>query len=230
MSNAETSTGRTWRHGRRLLFLLLGVVALAGTTIAAAASVGVGSGKLWAGGQSLTKGTCTLTGTSQTSDTWVNQGSPTSTYGTNRNLRTQRRNNRDRWAFVTFDLSSCGIPSTGGADSATLTLTLATAPTQSRTLDVDPVLSPWSDTSLTWNSAQSLSFGSTTGTFTSGTTSGVSFAIAVTGDVDSMIKNSSSIYGWRISDPGGNSSSSGMAFASSEAASGNPTLTIDWEK
>ena len=32
------------------------------------------------------------------------------------------------WSFVYFDLSSCAIPTTGGADTATLTLFITSTP------------------------------------------------------------------------------------------------------
>ena len=195
---------------------------LAGIGIAAAATLGVSSGDVWAGTQALTKGTCVVTGSTAT---WVDEKNPTRAQSGD--LEVESRKNRDRWAFASFDLSSCRLPATGGADRATLTLKLSSAPRQSRTLTLTPVLTPW-NTSLTWNGAQPLVYGSPTTTFASGTNNGATFALDVTAAVDALIRDPSSSHGWRIDDKGGSSNRSALAFAAS--GGGQPTLTIDWEK
>jgi hypothetical protein len=180
---------------------------------------------MWGGSQTLTKLTCTPTGTAQSTDTYVDQTSPTSNFGTNTTMFVGSGAGQQMWTFVRFNLSSCAIPTTGGADTATLKLFIKTNPGSTRTLTVTPVLTTWSGT-LTWNQAQALTYGSATNTF-SVTTGAASASVLVTVDVDALIKNSSANFGWRISDAGGTTDS--VEFRSSEGTN-KPTLTINYEK
>jgi hypothetical protein len=210
---------------RRIAVLLAATIGI-GAGAAYAASLSVGSWHLWAGSQTLTKGTCTL-GASATTDTYVAQGSPTTSFGSATTMLVRSNSASQDWTFVRFDLSSCNIPTTGGADTATLSLTVTNAPGNTRTITVTPVLSTWSGT-LTWNAAQSLTYGSSaTTTFATGTTTGTKTA-TVTVDVDNLIKSSSANFGWRLSD--GGSGNQTTTFASSNASSGKPQLTVNYEK
>jgi hypothetical protein len=97
---------------------------------------------------------------------------------------------------------------------------------------VTPVYSNWAET-LTWNQAQSLSYGAPTTTFATDTSTGGTLSFTVTVDVDALIKNTSASYGWRISDgdpAGQNASQDRTAFDTSEADSGQPSLAINYEK
>jgi len=215
---------------RRLLVLAaltLGVT----TSVAYAATLTVSSWHLWAGSQTLTKATCTVTG-AQT-DTYVDQNAATTSFGAagTLNLLPSGDSPKEKWVFVEFDLSSCAIPATGGADSATLSLYLSAAPTTSFNFDATRVTSSWAG-SLTWNQAQTLSYaGSPTTSSTGGTTGGVRISFPVTVDVDSFIKGGSN-YGWRISDTGsGQNAVKDLAqFASTDSGANVPTLTINYEK
>jgi hypothetical protein len=206
---------------RRLGVLLLLTIGV-GSGVAYAATLSVSSWSLFAGSQALTKGTCTVTGAL---DTYVDQSNAGQSFGTSTFLGTRSNTGSKAWTFVKFDLSSCSLPTTAGADSATLSLRLTMAPGSSRTLTVTPVLSSWGNT-LTWTQAQSLSYGSTTTTFTTGTTSNVTRTATVTVDVDDLIKSPSANYGWRIQDNGGGSFTS--VFASSDSASNKPQLVINY--
>jgi hypothetical protein len=215
------------------LVVLFAITAGACASSAFAASLSVSSWHLWAGAQSLTKSQCTLSGTSSTSDTYVNESSPTSSFGSSSSLSLlPDAYTSAKWTFVRFDLAGCSIPVTGGADSAQLVLTLTGAPAASRTLTITPVLSSWSGT-LTWNQAQSLSYGSPTTTVATGTTDGATLTATVTVDVDTLIRNASASFGWRISDTGAkgqNQTKDSMTLAAAEAASGKPQLLIDYER
>jgi hypothetical protein len=214
---------------RRLLFLFAVTIG-ACTSTAFAASLSVGSWHLWTGSQTLTKGTCTLSGTASTVDTYVDEQSATSTFGGSTTLSVGPKSAKRTWTFVRFDLSSCNIPSTGGADSATLNLHITTAPGSSQTLDVAPVLSTWSGT-LTWNGAQSLSYGSNIGTIATGTTSNVTKSVTVTADVDALIKSSSASYGWRISEASSSTNVTTLFGAAENATAANqPQLVVNYEK
>jgi hypothetical protein len=215
---------------RRLLVLLAITVAIT-SSVAYAATLTVSSWHLWAGSQTLTKATCTVTG-AQT-DTYVDQSNATTSFGAaaTLNLIPSGDTPKEKWVFVKFDLSSCAIPTTGGADSATLSLYLSAAPTTSFNYDATRVTSAWAST-LTWNQAQALTYaGSPTTSPAGGTTSGVRISFPVTVDVDSFIKGGSN-FGWRISDTGaGQNAVKDLAtFASTDSGTNVPTLTINYEQ
>jgi hypothetical protein len=215
---------------RRLLLLLVVTIAV-GSSVAYAASLNVSSWHIWAGSQSLTKATCTVTGA--LTDTYVDQSSGPSGFGTAATLNVVPSGDspKQQWTFVGFDLSSCNIPTAGGADSATLSLYLSTAPTTSFNFDVTRVTSAWAGT-LTWTQAQALTYaGSPTTSVAGGTTAGVWISFPVTVDVDSFIKGGSN-YGWRISDTGSgvNLAKDTAKFASTDSGANVPTLTINYEK
>jgi hypothetical protein len=213
---------------KRRLFVLLAATVAVGGSVAYAASLGVASGHLWAGSQTLTKGTCTLQGTSSTTDTYVDEFSPTSSFGGSTTLSVGPKSNKRTWALVRFDLSSCGIPSSGGADSAQLKLVITSAPGSSQTLDVSTIQSSWSG-STTWNTAPSTS--RSFASITTGTTSGVTKTVTVTADVDALIKSSSANYGWLISQPSSSANTQTLFGAAENATAANqPQLVINYEK
>jgi hypothetical protein len=209
----------------RRLALLLVVLSAAGASIAYASTLSVGSWHLWTGSQALTKASCTVTGAAV--DTYVDESNPGTSFSTSTIIGTRAGSPSRAYTFIRYDLSSCAIPTTGGADSATLKLRLTTAPTANRTINVAPVLSNWSG-SLTWTQAQTLSYGANTTSFTTGTTSNVTLNATVTLDVDKLIRNGTANYGWRISDAGSTVATSVMA--STESTTNKPQLVINYEK
>ncbi len=223
---------------RRIAVLVAATIGI-GAGAAYAASLSVGSWHLWAGSQTLTKATCTLTGTTQTNDTYVNNSSPTNmntNFGTATTMLVRPNATNQQWSFVSFDLSGCGtILTTGGADSATLKLTITSAPNASRTLTVTPVLSTWLESNpggLTWTTAQSLSYGGTTTTFATGTTNNATLSIPVTVDVDAMIKHTVVNDGWRITDGGSQAAGDTSTFATADNSNAGrrPQLVINYEQ
>jgi hypothetical protein len=212
---------------RGLILLVVAGVAI-GIGTAFAATLTVGSNHLWAGTQTLTKGTCTLTGTTQSTDTYVDEQHTGTSYGTGTTFITEPDSGKRKYAYVRFDLSSCGLPTTGGADSATLSVRITTAPTASRTLTVTPVTSTWSNTT-TWSAAPTAAAASTT-TFTTGTTNNVTKTVTVTVDADDFIKGNLTNWGWRIADLGSTATAYQTTFASSNATTNKPTLTINYEQ
>jgi hypothetical protein len=212
---------------RKLVILVAATVAIA-TGTGFAATLGVGSHHLWAGTQTLTKATCTLSGTTATTDTYVDQKRPTNSFGTATTMPVTPDSGSQQWAFVRFDLSTCAIPATGGADSAILQLRVTTAPKTDRVLTVTPITSTWSN-ATTWNTAPSFGSSATT-TFHTGSASNVTVSIPVTIDVDALIKSPTANYGWQISDTGSAAPQDTSTFASSNASSNRPTLVINYEK
>jgi hypothetical protein len=213
----------------RRLALLFVVTLCACTTSAFAATLNVASWHLWTGSQTLTKSSCTLTGTSVTTDTYADEAHA----GDNSTANTMKvapGAGTQMWTFVRFDLSSCSIPTTGGADTATLSLRITNAPASDRTLAVTPVLSTWTGASLaSFSGATSLGYGSTTTTFTTGTTNNVTKSFPVTIDVDALIKSSTANYGWRITDGGSGTATTTIASANNATAGNRPQLVINYE-
>jgi hypothetical protein len=215
----------------RRLGILVAATLGAGSAVAFAATLTVGSWHLWGGSQTLTKGVCTV-GSSGITDTHVRENSPNSSFGSNATTIVRADVGLHEWIFVRADLSSCALPSTGGADSATLKLVVKTTAVGGRTLTVTPVLSNWSGT-LTWNQAQALTYGSSaTTTFTTGTTNGATLNVPVTVDVDALIRNSSANFGWRITDLGSTTSGNTTTFDAVEAGNAGlrPQLVINYAK
>jgi hypothetical protein len=213
---------------KRLAFLSL-VTLGACATSAFAATLGVASWHLWTGSQSLTKSSCTLTGTAVTTDTYSDE-SHTADNSSANTMKVKPGAGTQMWTFVRFDLSSCSIPATGGADTATLSLRITTAPASDRTLTVTPVLSTWTGASLaSFSGATSLSYGSATTTFTTGTANNVTKSFAVTIDVDALIKSSTANYGWRISDGGTGTPTTTFGSANNGTPSNRPQLVINYE-
>lgn len=213
---------------RRLALLFVATVG-ACTTSAFAATLNVASWHLWTGSQTLTKSTCTLTGTSVTTDTYADEvhAGDNSTANT---MKVAPGAGTQMWTFVRFDLSSCSIPTTGGADTATLSLRITNAPASDRTLTLTPVLSTWTGASVAnFSGATSLGYGSTTTTFTTGTTNNVTKSFPVTIDVDALIKSSTANYGWRITDGGSGTATTTIASANNATAANRPQLVINYE-
>jgi hypothetical protein len=214
---------------RRVAVVLAATVGIS-AGVAYAATLSVGSWHLWAGSQTLTKATCTLTGTTQTTDASVVQANPNTANGTGTTMLVKSNSGSADWSFVSFDLSSCAIPTSGGADTATLTLFITTAPATSRTITLTPVLATWSN-SLTWNIAQTLTYGSAaTTTLTTGTVNNTAKSVPVTVDIDALIKNPAANFGWRLNDTGATSATTTFATSNNGTAPRRPQLVINYEK
>jgi hypothetical protein len=193
--------------------------------VAYAASLGLGSSKLHAWNQTLTKGTCNQT-SATADDTYVQQANPTSTAGgTDTTLTIGGAAGSQDYAFIRFDLSACSLPTTAGADSAALTLTVTSK--SNDTISVFPVFSSWSSSTLNWNGLGGLSIGSTATTTFVPSTPGA-LTIPVTADVDAAIK-AGTLWGWELRDTSGTDT---PAVGSSEnnASAKRPSMTLSYEK
>jgi hypothetical protein len=203
--------------------LIVGSLVFAGA--AYGASVGLSSSKLFVWSQTLTKGTCNQTSTTA-ADTYVQQANPTSTAGgTSTTLRIVPTAGAQDYGFISFDLSGCGLPTTGGADSAVLSVYVTTAGND--TVSLFPVYSSWSPTTLNWNGLGGLTIGSTATTTFSGATTGAKTA-TVTSDVDAAIK-AGTLWGWELRATTGTAT---VVLGSSENATAarRPSMTLSYEK
>ena len=213
---------------RRTLLRLTVVVVIAMSSsvgVAYAASLGLSSKKLYAWSQTLTKGTCNQT-SATADDTYVQQAAPTSTAGgTDTNLTIGGAAGSQDYAFIRFDLSGCALPTTAGADSATLTLTVTTK--SNDTISVFPVYSSWSSSTLNWNGLGGLTIGGTaTTTFVPSNPGAIT--VPVTADVDSAIK-AGTLWGWELRDTSGTAVSA-VGSAENNAAGKRPSMTLSYEK
>jgi len=202
--------------------IAIGTLAFAG--VAYAASLGLSSKKLHVWSQTQTKGTCNQTSTTAF-DTYVQQGSPNSVAGgTATTLRIDGSTGAQDYAFIRFDLSGCGIPTTGGADSAALTVYVRTAGND--TISLYPVYTTWSESTLNWNGLGGLLIGTTATTSFSGATTGTK-TVPVTADVDAAIK-AGTLWGWELRTTGTDT----VVLGSSENATAarRPSMTLSYEK
>lgn len=196
--------------------IALGSLSFAG--VGYAASLGLSSKSLHAWTQSLTKGSCNPP---TVLDTYVSQATPNTNVGNPPPvLLVSGASGAQDYTFIRFDLSSCSLPTTAGADTATLTLTVTAAGHDK--ISLFPVTSSWSPTTLTWNGLAGLSVGSTA-TATQPVNSAKSFSFTVTGDVDAAIK-AGTLWGWEIQD------TSGTATTVISSTANPPSLSINYEK
>lgn len=212
---------------RTLLRLAVAVVVAlpASAGVAYAASLGLGSKKLYAWSQALTKGTCNQT-SATADDTYVQQASPNSTAGGSANtLRIRPTAGSQEWAFIRFDLGGCGLPTTAGADSATLSVYVTSSGAD--TISLFPVYSNWSSSTLTWNGLAGLTIGPTATTSFSASTTGTK-TVTVTADVDAAIK-AGTLWGWEL-----RATSGAAAVAVGASENGNagrrPSMTLSYEQ
>jgi hypothetical protein len=209
----------------RRLVIAIAVATSISVGMASAASLGLGSNQLHAWSQTLTKAACNQTSTTA-DDTYVQQGLPTSTTGgTATTLTISPVAAAQDYAFIRFNLSGCSLPSTGGADSAVLTVRVTTS--GSDTISLFPVTSTWSSSTLTWNGVAGLTIGSTaTGTFSASTTG--SKTVTVTADVDAAIK-SGTLWGWELRATSGTAVVA-IGAAENATSTNRPSMTLSDEK
>jgi hypothetical protein len=209
----------------RRLVIAIAVATSISVGMASAASLGLGSNQLHAWSQTLTKAACNQTSTTA-DDTYVQQGLPTSTTGgTATTLTISPVAAAQDYAFIRFNLSGCSLPSTGGADSAVLTVRVTTS--GSDTISLFPVTSTWSSSTLTWNGVAGLTIGSTaTGTFSASTTG--SKTVTVTADVDAAIK-SGTLWGWELRATSGTAIVA-IGAAENATSTNRPSMTLSDEK
>lgn len=191
-------------------------------SVALATSLTVTSQRLGAVALPVTISTTSLV---SVADTGANQASPTTNTGTATTMLVESATSANQRSFVRFDLSA--IPTTARVQSATLQLTMSTAPTATRTYEVDKVSAAWTETALTWSNMPAAA--AATATVASGTTSGVNLTWNVTSDAQTFVANSATNFGWQIKDTSESSTTARTAtFRTREwtTAAQRPTLTV----
>jgi hypothetical protein len=207
--------------------LAIAIVVATGASIGIGytASFGLSSNQLHVWSQTLTKGTCNQT-SATADDTYVQQAAPTNTSGgTDANLTIGGAPGSQNYAFVRFDLSGCSLPTTAGADSASLTLFVTSK--SNDTISVFPVYSGWNSSTLNWNGLGGLTIGGTaTTTFIPSSPGTVT--LPVTADVDAAIK-AGAFWGWELRDTSGTATSA-VGSSENNAAGKRPSLALSYEK
>ena len=207
----------------RLTPLPVAVVILVGslafTGAAYAASIGLGTGKLFAWSQTVTKGTCSPV----ESDAEVDQGNPNTNQANQAAQTVLSKNNGSSYVLVGFNPAAapCSLPTTAGADSAVLTITVTGTNKGPDTISAFPITSAWNASTVTWNTMPTFS---STADFTfvgAGT-----YSFTVTAALDAGIKTT--FNGWMLVDTTGtnNASTTIAAHASSQA----PSIALSYEK
>ncbi len=137
-------------------------------------------------------------------DSYVNQNAANTNYGTATTMEVRSTSggtpDRNRRSFVQFDVSS--IPAGATIQSATVRLYMETAPSGSRSYDINRVTASWIESGaggITWNNQPAVA-GSPTDTIATGTAAGVWLEWDVTCDVQGYVSGTHSNYGWRVKD------------------------------
>lgn len=203
---------------RLAVAILLGSLSFTG--VAYAASLGLSSKPLYAGSQPLTRGSCSPA----ESDAVIRASNPNTNLGNQSAETVLSKSNGDSYVLIGFDpaASPCSVPTTGGADSASLTLTVTGTFKGPDTISAYPITSAWNASTVTWNTMPT--FGSTPDF----TFSGVgTYTFTVTAAVDAGIK-SGAFRGWMLVDTTGtnNATTEIAGHASAQA----PSIALDYEK
>jgi hypothetical protein len=158
----------------RLVLSTLGFLAVVpafGAGLAAAASLSPTARSLttYSTPSSVPLSSCTLTAVADayTDRNVLNAGS---NFGTGTTLSVRSDVLGDRRTFLRFDLSACANVALARVTSASVQLYLSTAPSASRTYDLQRVTATWTESGITWNS-QPATAASATATVSTGTTS-----------------------------------------------------------
>ena len=220
------------RVRRRLRRLDLGIVTSVfalGVGGALAASLGVSSTTLTTstGAASISATVCALSAAD--ADSYVNEASAGSNFGTATNLDVRSSSAGDRRTFVQFSLTGCSIPATALVTAASLKLFMFAAPTATRTYDAHRVSASWTETGITWTNQPAVA-ATATASVATGTTSNVTLTWVVTSDVQAFLGGTAN-NGWRIKDLTENSATARTGqFRSAEfgTASQRPILEITY--
>lgn len=211
------------------LVLATQVVALTFST-ASAASLEISSAHLT--GASRVYGapvTCTLTAVADAS---VNSALPNTNSGTSTQLNVSPNTVATQRAFVRFDLTGCSpaIPADAIVQSATLSLTTASAVLATRTIVLRSVTASWTEAAVTWNTQPAVAASNTsTAGVTLGQAAGTVISWTAASDVQSFVAGAATDLGFRLSDSAeGVVAGVPLVLNAREAASGRPQLVVTY--
>lgn len=145
-------------------------------------------------------------------DARVDEEHSGSNYGNEKALEVESNENKNQRSFLKFALL---LPSGTAINDATLNIFMTDAPGFSRSYDLSPVASAWSEGSITW--ATQPGGLATTSSATTGTVNNRWMQFAVGNDISSFVSGSLTNNGWRLSDSEeGTSTAPKAVFKSSE--------------
>lgn len=196
--------------------ILIGSLGFAG--VGYAASVGLSSQKLHVWTQTLTKGTCTPA----ESDAEIVSANPNANSGNQASQTVLSKGNGGSYVLLGFNVAGapCSLPTTGGADLASLTFVVTGTFKGPDTISAYPITSAWNASTVTWNTMPT--FGSTPDFTFSGAGTHV---FTVTATVDSGIKNG--FYGWMLVDT--TSTNNATTTIAGHASAQAPAMTLNYE-
>ncbi len=204
----------------RLVAVVMMLGSLSFVGVAYAASLGMTSNKLHAWNQTLTKGSCSPA----QSDAEIDQGSPNTNLANQPTETVLSKNNGNSYVLIGFNPGAvpCSLPTTAGADSAVLTITVTATFKGPDTVSAYPITSAWNASTVTWNSMPT--FGSTPDFTFSGAGT---YTFPVTAALDAGIK-SGAFNGWMLVDTTGtnNATTTIAGHGSSQA----PSIALSYEK
>jgi hypothetical protein len=185
-----------------LLSIALSVVISASVAFAAGLAIAPKQLTIHAAASTVPVSTCTAT--TSAADTYADQGSSGSNFGTATTMHVRSATTLilladNKRSFVRFDLSSCAIPATARVLSAQLRLYLTSAPSSSRTYQAHRVTQAWGETTLDWAN-QPTTAALDTASAATGTTANVTREWDVVADVRSFVAGTAANHGWRIKD------------------------------
>jgi hypothetical protein len=217
--------------------LVAAAILAGGAAVAGAHGLGVATGLLDTKTKTLTKATCTLSGTTVTTDTYVNEANKTQTNGSTTSLVIRNTVGSRRRVFIRFNLGACPSPATlanASVDQETLSLYFTSATGAPRTIFVYRVLGNWT-ASINWNTQPSYASSPTASFSLPSAVPGLRSA-DVTLDVNDFLQSAPSPlppytatvpnYGWALADTGGGVGTS--TLNSSESGGTKPTLQITY--
>ncbi len=217
----------------RSLVLLIGVSAFLFSTVGFAAALAIAPQKLtvYAATSSVPASTCTLS--TSAADTYADQGSSGSNFGTAATMHVRSGTTLllladNKRSFVRFDLASCSIPSDARVLTARMSLFLSTAPSSSRTYQAHRITQSWGETTLDWGNQPGTASVATASVET-GTTANVSREWDVAADVRAFVAGTAPNHGWRIKDAVESASGeSRFSTRDDTTASRRPTLVVTY--
>jgi hypothetical protein len=197
--------------------ILIGSLSFAG--VGYAASVGLSSQKLHVWSQTLTKGTCNPS----ESDAEIDSANPNTNLGNRASQTVLSKGNGGSYVLLGFNVAGtpCSLPTTGGADLASLTFVVTGTFKGPDTISAYPITSAWNASTVTWNTMPT--FGSTPDFTFSGAGT---YVFTVTATVDSGIKNG--FYGWMLVDT--TSTNNATTTIAGHASTQAPSMLLNYEK
>lgn len=204
----------------RPALLLAALAALCAVPAAAARDLPVGSQRISATRRVVAHGTCTL---APTAATYVDQAKKNTNFGSDATVQVSGTTGGARYAFLRFDPSACSFPSGSVLDRAQLVLTVAVAPSASRTFKLYRAGGSWTESGLKWSNQPTVGASLSSAPVGPGATT-TSFPVLT--EVASLLAGGAND-GWQVRDSASTSATVVASYWSDDAGTA-PALVIDY--